>query len=516
MKRNLSSALLLMSAQILAGPVGAQTASSTPNVVPDIPTPGATVADARLLASEDAPILTVQEAIALALQNNPQRAAARAGLAAAQARISQAKSQGGPQIGLNGGATYDKQFGSAGFPGGGGNAGGGTFDFTNQGVNETLGINAAVPIYTGGRVKASTRAAQALARVQAQQTLQVEQDLVYNAAVGYLAVLRAQELHEVEKSNLAVSAERLRVARVRFDAGAAARLDVLRAESTLADAQVRRITAANSVALAKASLNTVMGRAPETPLRVISLYVAAAPDTPASPNAGSPNTAGTAAPADSSNFALPVQKVSPQALRDLANKNRPILVGAQEQVNAAEANIDVAKAARKPSLSASLSGILRNPVTFLGRFATSLGLGLAQTLFDSGRSKSQIIEAQALAEQSRRSLDTQRQQVAFQLEQQILAVDAAQQRLESTNASITTAREALRAAQIGYQAGARTSVEVSDAQSALLAAQTEAINARFELANARAQLASSIGMLSKDWQVAYEAQLREEIGRIKQ
>ncbi len=485
-------------------PVLAQSAISSPQTVPGIPVPPATVADKRQLASEEAPILTVQEAIALALQNNPQRAAARAGLAAAQARIGQAKSQGGPQIGLNGGATYDKQFGGGTTAGGGGNPGG-DFNFNNQGLNETLGVNAAIPIYSGGRVKAGTRAAEALARVQAQQTLQVEQDLVYDAAVGYLAVLRAQELHEVEKSNLAVSSERLRVARVRFDAGAAARLDVLRAESTLSDAQVRRINASNNVARSKANLNTVMGRPPETPLRLVSLV---------SPVAA--GAAATAAPADSSSFALPVQNVAPQALRDLANSKRPTLVAAQEQVNAAEANVDVAKAARKPSLSASLGGILRNPVTFLGRFAATLGLSLAQTLFDSGRSKSQIVEAQALAEQSRRGLDLQRQQVAFTLDQQILAVDAAQQKLESTDAAIVTAREALRAAQIGYQAGARTSVDVSDAQSALLTAQTEAINARFDLANARAQLASSIGMLSKDWQIAYEAQLREEIGRLKQ
>ena len=476
-----------------------------------------TIADARIKAEEQAPILTFQEAIVYALANNPTRAQAQANLAAAQARIGIAKSQGGPQIGVNGTLNYDRNFGQPNFGGTGTGTGGtgtggtgtgtgtgvstgsGNF-FSNNGINQSAGITGQIPIYNGGRVKAGTKAAQALARVSAAQALQVEQDIVYNTAVGYLAVLRNEQLLTVAESDLAVSQERLRVANVRFNAGAAAKLDVLRAINTLADARLRRITAANNVGLAKANLNTQMGREPETPLRLISLETLEAP--PESENGKLPE--------------IPLQNLSPQQLRAVAEKNRSTLIAAQEQINAAIANVDVAKAAKKPSLAASLSGILRNPVTFLGRFALSSGLSLAQTLFDSGRAKSQIGEASALLEQAKRSQDVTRQQTAFLLEQQILAVDAAESKLESTDAAIRTAIEALRAAQIGYEAGVRTNVEVSDAQTALLSAKTDAINTRFDLANARAQLASSLGVMSREWQVAYEAQLRQEIARIKQ
>ena len=479
-------------------------AQEPPPTVPGVPSiraPGATVADTRIRAAAEAPVLTVQEAIALALQNNPLRAHARASLAAARARIGTVKSQGGPQIGVSGDLNYSRNIGTTDFAGGGGT--GSDVEFTTDGFNQAGNLNAQVPIYTGGRVKAGTRQAEALARAQAALTVQVEQDIVYNAAVGYLAVLRAEQLLDVAASDLAVSQERLRVARVRYDAGAAARLDVLRAENTVADARLRRINAANSVAVTRANLNVQMGRATETPVRLVSL------DTIEPP-------AGTNQPEGTANVSLPVTDLPPSGLRAVAEKNRPALIAAQEQVTAALANVDVAKAQRKPSLSASLSGILRNPVTFLGRFALTAGLSVAQTLFDSGRAKSQIAEAQALSDQAKRSQDVQRQQVAFQLEQQMLNVDAAQRKLEATDTAIVTARAALRAAQIGYEAGVRTSVEVSDAQTALLSAQTDAINARFDLANARAQLASSAGMLTKEWQVAYEAALREEIRQMRQ
>ncbi len=481
----------------------AQTALATAPVS-SIPQPGETIADARIRAEEQSPVLTFQEAIVYALANNPTREQAKATLAAAQARIGTAKSQGGPQVGVNGGLNFDKNLGqpSFGTTGGTGGTTGGSNFFSNNGLNETAGLTANIPIYTGGKVKAGTKAAEALARVQAAQTIQVEQDIVYNTAVGYLAVLRAEQLLDVAQSDLVVSQERLRIARVRFDAGAAAKLDVLRAENTLADAQLRRINGANNVALTKANLNTQMGRAPETPLRLISLEtIEAAPDSPEAA-AKLPD--------------VPLENLSPQQLRAVAEKNRATLIAAQEQINAALANVDVAKAAKKPSLAASLSGILRNPVTFLGRFALSAGLSVAQTLFDSGRAKSQITEAKALVEQAKSSQNVTRQQTAFQLEQQIFTVDASQRKLESTDAAIRTATEALRAAQIGYAAGVRTNVEVSDAQTALLSAKTDAINARFDVANARAQLASSLGLQSREWQVAYEAQLKQEILRIKQ
>ena len=62
-------------------------------------------------------------------------------------------------------------------------------------------------------------------------TLQTEQDLVSNATAAYLTILRREQLLTVAESDLAVSQERRRVAEVRFVGGAAARSDVLRADS---------------------------------------------------------------------------------------------------------------------------------------------------------------------------------------------------------------------------------------------------------------------------------------------
>ncbi len=478
-----------------------------------------TLADQRLRAGVAQPIVNLTDTIQMVLQNNPQRAIARAQLEAALASVGIAKAAGGLKIDLNGSLNTQRGFfgsgsnfntggtGTGGTGGGGtGGTGGGTVDpsipnqFFNTGnSSQSLSIGAVLPIYTGGRVKASKRAAQASARAQAALTLQTEQDLVSNATAGYLTILRREQLLTVAESDLAVSQERRRVAEVRFVGGAAARADVLRADATLAAARQRRVQAASDAATAKSSLNVLMGRLPETPFSVIPI-VGFTPRV-------------TIAAATGTDTFPAIDGDSGAELRALADLNRPTLAAQREQINVAEANVDVARAARKPSIGASLTGALRNPASFLGRFTLGLGASIAQSLFDSGSSGYQIRQAREVVQQAQQNLQNQNLQVAGTIEQNVLAIDTSQQKLNDTAAGVVAAAGALRAAQTGYQAGTLTSVDVSDAQSALLQAQTDAVNANFDLASARVNLAASVGVLSPEAQTAYDAVLDEELAR---
>jgi outer membrane protein len=101
-------------------------------------------------------------------------------------------------------------------------------------------------------------------------------------------------------------------------------------------------------------------------------------------------------------------------------------------------------------------------------------------------------------------------QVANQIEQALLTLDTAQKREISADTGVVSAAEAVRATQVGYQAGARTALEVTDAQAALLAAQTDAVNARFDVATAQSRLAAAVGVLTGEGQTAYQRALAEE------
>ena len=570
------------------------------------------LADERLLANRTATPLSLEDAIATALLNNPQRAAAQASVRAAQASIGIAKAAGGLQADLSGNASRSRNDPSS--PG----------SLTGTTRGELLSADASVPLYTGGRVKASTRVAQFNTEAQIAQERQIEQDLVLNTTLAYLNILRSEQLLDVANSNLQVSTERLRVATVRYVVGASARLDVLQARTDLADARQRRITASNDLGQANASFNTLLGRAPETPVRVnliTSLVLppeistaltgalgggasGSAPNVPATTNsaplsgaatgtttttgtttgttattASAPATttvpvtgttttgigttttgtttgttttgttttgatgttttgttagttatgtsgagsvltpsAGTGATATTGTTGSTVSAVSaagsPSAgLQTVAGASRQSLAIAQAQLNASQANLELAQAQRRPSIGLSLTALLHSPASVLGYFGTAIGLGLGQTLFDSGRIRSQVEQARAIVEQNRQNVAGLRLDVANSIEASLLNLDSAQRRLTDADAGVISAREALRIAQLGFRNGVRTTLDISSAQAALLAAATDAVNARFDVATAQAQLASTVGIYTVEEQAAYQRATNAEQAR---
>jgi outer membrane protein TolC len=488
------------------------------------------LADTRLRAAQDAPLLSIVDVLALVLQNNPQRKAAWAAVEAARARIKTAKSAGGPQVDLSAGASTQRAFGpvSSGGLGASGGAAGSPFGLAVPGGgpynSETASISATLPVYSGGRVSAGKRVAEFSAQAQEAQARSVEQDLVYSTAIAYLNVLRGEQLLEVSNSNLDVARERRRVAQVRFDAGAAAHLEVSRAETDLTNARQTRIAASNALGQSLSALNTLMGRAPAQPLRVEPITSLSLPSeitttgnaaplgTTASANAGgSTPAADTTAPTSGSASGTAsgaartsaVTAASAAQLQSAANQGRQSLAVTKAQIKAAEASVDLARAAKKPSIGLDILGLIRNPVTFAGRFLLSLGGSLAQNLFDSGRTRAQVKEAQAVLHQLQFQRTGQEQAIANDIEQSLLLLDSAQKRLASSDTGVLSALDALNSAQLGYEAGASTALEVSDAQAALLTAQTEAVNARFDVAAAQARLAAATGVLPAEARAAY-------------
>jgi len=438
--------------------------------------------------------LSLEQVLAYAFDHNPQRQSAWSAAKAARARIKSAKADGGLQVGLTGSASNQWGFGKVGtyIPSGGGS--------NSKGWRESLSVDATLPIYSGGRVKANKKVATYNYQMAIAQAISTEQDLVFNATLGYLDILRNKQLVDVSQANLDVANERHRVATVRFNAGAAAKLEVLRAATDQATAEQDLVAAQNALKQSRATLNTIMGRKPQTPLRVQPLQQLTLPPSLMAPLVYNGKSDHSAASGNQGTTSL----ANGEQLAVLAATNSPTLAALQAQVRAAEASVDVAKAAKKPSLGISLTGLLSNPVSYLGRFLLSLGGSVVQNLFDSGRTSAEVRSAKATVDQLKGSLYAGELSVANQIEQSLLALNSAKERETTTQTAVASAQEALRAAQLGYSAGVQTSLDVSDAEAALLTAQTNAVNARFDVAASQAQLAAAVGVLTSEGQHAYQ------------
>lgn len=415
--------------------------------------------------------ITLGQAIALALQTSPRLEVARAGAYAARAQFGQAKSQGQPSVQANVNARIQGPKVSIGFPGvpAGALPGGGVF--TPPYAIEPQ-LQASVPLYTGGRVSSGKRAARH-AEVAAAQRVEAEaQGVVLDVTAAYLDTLEARQQLDLQSVLRGLNRERLDVARVRQRAGAGIPLEVSQSEADLAQSVQREIEARARLLQSGASLNTLIGR-PAAAALVIAPLPATMPPAPIPSAKGEPLTA--------------------EQVRELGLE-RPDLKALREDVRRAEAQVDVARAQRRPLVSLSGSLLGRIPETLLGGWAYSLGATLVQSLFDGGRSRAQVDAARAERDRSSGTLRASEQKVEAQVEQARVALDAAEQRLAAEDRRVSAAAEALEVARTRLRAGTVAPVEVTEAETTLARAQTDALTARFEAARARVQLAYAVGL----------------------
>jgi len=183
--------------------------------------------------------------VTLALGSSPEIRSANEQVAAARAKLQQAAAERLPTLGLFATSGYKNGY----IP-----------DLNEWTANFTAGAQLQVPLFTGFRTRsreenarASQRAAQAmLDDARRNVTASVEEALA--ALATSLDVLATAEVG-LQQAQLAVE-----VARVRFAAGVVSNLDLLDAETSLAEAQQSRLSALYQNEIARNALDQAMGR----------------------------------------------------------------------------------------------------------------------------------------------------------------------------------------------------------------------------------------------------------------
>lgn len=410
--------------------------------------------------------LRLGEALATALENSPRLEAARAGTAGARAQVRSAQAEGRPNLELDVNGRLQGPAVSLSLPDGRGG------EFTPREVFEPS-VSLTAPLFTGGRVSASKRAAKrgeqaALFREQAEA-----QRLVLDVTTAYLDTLEARELSDLTRTLRSLHQERLRVAKVRQKAGAAIPLEISQAEADLAVSVQREIEAEARTGQSGARLNALMGRPVRSPLHLEA--ISAIGMNPAKSDSGAP-----------------MRSLTPEELLALGME-RPELKALREEVKRAEAQVDLVRAQRRPLVNFRSQYLRRLPETLLGGFAWSLGASLVQSLWDGGRSRARVEAARAALGRSQAGLTEEERQAQQEVEQTRLALEAAERRVEAEMRRITAALEALTVAEARERAGAAPRSEVTEVMTTLKRAETDLLTARFDAARARVDLAFVTG-----------------------
>ncbi|MHB1457746.1 MAG: TolC family protein [Armatimonadota bacterium] len=413
---------------------------------------GDEASNSSLAASPSGP-LTLNQCIELALQRHPLLQSARHQIANAEAGIKVSKSAARPQVGLAGGYTQNN-----------GQPSGGIVSSLPEGFS--AGVVAKQLISDGGRTTASIQSAKYTFASTTASYNEVEQNVILGARQGYYGVLAAEQLVDAQVQARNLSELHTIQAKARYDEGIAPKADVTKAEVELANAELSLIRARNNVSLAYGSLNNALGLPITTILKL----------------------SGT----------IKSQQIQPSLEDSLsaACANRPELKRIEAQVQSAQSEIQVAGSARKPVLYLTggdvwprTSGGIRSD----DETTWTVGITASISLSDGGATKAHVQQACENVAKLKSDLENEKQQIELEVQQTLLNVIEADQRVTTSTRLVDQAEENYRIAQGRYKEGIGPMIDVVDAETTLTAARASHVQAELDSLTSRAKLDNATG-----------------------
>lgn len=340
----------------------------------------------------------------------------------------------------------------------------------NDSVADTLGLTSELAIYEFGRNRMAVEAAKEAVLAAREALLNREQEILFSAVQAYMSVRRAVEFVDLRRNNVRVLREEVRAANDRFEVGEVTRTDVAQAEARLAEAEANLVAAEGDLETAQEDYNLAVGRYPGT----------LAPPPP-----------------------LPRTADNEAAARDLAVRGHPLILQSQRLVTVSEINVARAEAAVLPSLRGTASAGYSN--NFNGATigdlepSATIGIELRGPIYRGGALNSAFRSSLAQRDQNRATLLRTTSEISRQLGVAWATREVARARLLSTERQIDAARIAFEGTREEATLGARTTLDVLDAEQELLNANSNRIDAVATEQVAVYGLLSSMGLLTADY-----------------
>lgn len=394
---------------------------------------------------------SLEEVLAETYDSNPRLQAARAELRAVDEQVSQAYARYRPNLSVVASSNLSETSRSND-----------SFSlFTNQ-----IGLNLSQNLYEGGGTVARIESAVRQVGQQRAVLQNIEQQVFLDAVNAYTDVVATARVVELAINNVE-RLDRQRQATVdRFEVGEVTRTDVAQAEARLAGAVSDRISAEGQLAQAIASFEAVVGFRP-----------------------GQLTT-------QFPGIEAPASLVEAQA----RGEKNPSLTAAEFAVDVAQADIRVAQAALLPSLDvdALLAYTTEPSIVVDDQSEARIGATITIPLYQGGAVYSQVRQTKQIAQQRRRELDDARRSVGELVTQAWEGLQTASAAARSFEEQARANRIALEGVQTEAQVGARTVLDVLDAEQELFTAEVDLVDARANEVLALYTLQSAMGELTAE------------------
>jgi outer membrane protein len=411
--------------------------------------------------------LTLDEAIARGLQESHRIGELRERSRAAQAAVDARQSASRPQVSVLAGYTrtnHVEEFGVL-LPNGALR-----LIYPDIPDNYRGRVDLQWPIYTGGRVDALVRAAEAEVHATTSDLDAARADLRLEITRAYWALASAMEAVRVLEESVRRAEAHVGDVRVRLENGIVPPNEVLSAEAQRSHQQLLLIEVRNQREQMAAELRRLTGLAPDAAIELRGRI-----DEPAA---------------------------APPPLDELiarARASRPERQSIVRRVEAAGDRVTAAMAGARPvvSLGGGVDYARPNPRIFPRqadwRESWDGSINVSWSLWDGGRVRADVAEASASKAAVEERLAEFDRVVDLDVRQRWFDLSSAEAALPAADAAVRSATEARRVVAERFSAGVATNTEVIDAQVAMLQAELERTRAFANLRLAEARLARATG-----------------------
>ena len=411
-------------------------------------------------AAGESRVVTVDEAVAMAIAQNAALQAARARLEAGQAAASSTARRLAPAIHLGDEFQhYNSTFDAAISP---------VASFRVRGRDTNMFTVAAdQPLLGLLRLSADYSGQQESAEAGAAQVESAELSLRQAVETLYLRVFEAKALEGTALASERELNDRLDVARAQLATGVLTEADVLRVQVAAANARQQAIQAHSQELVARAGLLALMGL-----------------------------------PADDTGvtFAEPKSLLEsgqkpPEAAaaQDQALSGRPEILQTRLSLQVGEHQRRARLYALLPEIDLEGAYLRSYGQVIVPTNSAFIGLNAKWAIWEWGASYAAYRASQAQARAAAFDLENQKQQIRAEVTSGMAQLDAAASAISVAEQAITSAQEAYRVTDAQLQAGTATTTDLLEAQSALTQARLNYLRAQYELAISRVNLRRALG-----------------------
>jgi outer membrane protein len=416
---------------------------------------------------------TLQSALVQAYQNNPQLNAQRAQVRATDEAVPQALSGYRPRLSVT--ASAADQFTSTTSKSTDPVPGNRTRLFVTEEppttlsgefTPYTLGATASQTLFNGFQTANRTRVAETQVSSAREALRVIEQTVLLAAATVYMDLMRDTAIADVQRSNVRVLNETLRQTRDRFNVGEVTRTDVAQSEAQLAAGQFQLLNAESNLTTTRANFRRVIGVEP-----------------------------GVLTPA------APVDRLAPRTLPTamlLGLEQNPNVTAAMYGIDVANLQVKINEGALFPTLTlnGSTQRTWHGSLTQVEQTTWSIGSSITVPIYQGGSEYALIRQSKETLAQQRLNLEQVRDQARQSVAQAWGQVQATKAQIDSAQAQVRSTETALNGVREEARVGQRTTLDVLNAQQALVNARVTLVTAQRDRVVASYSLLNAVGILS--------------------